>query len=224
MLCTAARFSILGTLYCAVAFSVTAAPAPVYKHRPGDVWLDGWNDPVAKRGGCRFARNGKKLTIIAPGSGLDSAHLFREVEGDFVLEVRVNGDFRSTQGMGHRKAGIVLTFGRTRVKMDRQTEMGWGTVSGGFGCEWTGTGRDGSTSNAYCFQDANSISHLRVSRKGDKLILEAREDQGEWEARNYNCPALTLPKKIKVGVCVEASAPGPFGVQFDQLRLAKGSE
>ena len=225
MLHLVTRLRLVGLLCAVVAFSVTAAPAPVYKPRPTKLWFDGWNKPIAGAGNGHFARDSKTLTITVPDINPgDPALLLREVEGDFVLEVRVNGRFHTANAFGERKAGIVVQFGGTRVRMDRVTENKFGTVSGGFSSEWRGTGRDGGQGNAYVFQDASNIAYFRATRKGNKLILEAKEDKGEWATRNDNCPALTLPKKIEVGVSAEATAAGPFAVEFDQFRLTKQGE
>lgn len=219
MLHTATRFAILALLLCAVAFSATAAPAPVYKQPK--TWFVGWDEPVTKAGNCRFARDGKKLTIIAPGGGLDSAMLLREVEGDFVLEVRVSGGFDLAARAGYRKAGVVLEIDGAHSRMNRVIEVGAGIVTGLFRSELTANGRSMGCAVGILGKDIANISHFRVRRKGNELIWEAKEDGTEWTTMNNGFTALALPKKIKIGVSAEATAPGPFTVEFDQFKLTK---
>src|ERR1700722_16379001 len=103
---------LLGALLATLA---SAAPAPLPR---ADDWVSGWDKPV---GGCRFDRKGDKLTITVPGKGhaldvrggrLGAPHILRDVEGDFVVEVRVGGTFKPTRGAsGGRRAGILLRGG-----------------------------------------------------------------------------------------------------------------
>lgn len=221
MIHSVARLRVVAMLLCAVvAFCVSAAPAPVYRHRPAKLWFDGWDEPIDKVGGCKFARDGEKLTITAPGSNSEPVLLLREVEGDFVLVLRVSGDFHP-RGEGHFRAGVALVFGGSRSGMDRVTESKAGTVSGGFRAELSGNGKHMNSASGCNGKDMGNVSYLRVSRKGNELILEAKEAGGEWTTMNRGFTTLTLPKKIKVGVSAEATAPGPFRVEFDQFELTK---
>ena len=223
MLHTIVRLRVVAMLLCAViAFSVTAAPAPVYKPKPPRVWFDGWDDPIDKAGGCKITRKGEKLTLIVPGSNPGNpALLLREVEGDFVLEVRVSSESDSAVCVGDRKAGVVLVIDGTHSRMNRVTEAGVGIVSGLFRSELTVNRQSMGCAVGILGQNIANISHFRVRRKGNELIWEAKEDGTEWTTMNNGFTALALPKKIKIGVSAEATAPGPFNVEFDQFRLTK---
>src|SRR5438876_465559 len=108
----------------AVAF---AAPAP----KPS-TWTAGWDKPVDPSRDCRFDYDGEKLTITVPGKnhGLDvmgnrlnAPHLLREVQGDFVVQVRVRGAFAPTGHEGYHRAGLLLTYGNTVVKVQRTANL-----------------------------------------------------------------------------------------------------
>ena len=75
--------------------SITAAPAP-------EPWRAYWEKPVDPLGDCRFDKDWDKLTITVPGidhvwdkKTSTAPCLLREVEGDFVVQVRVGGNFKT---------------------------------------------------------------------------------------------------------------------------------
>ena len=81
-----------------VAFAARAAPAPTCKPQQPRVWLTGWNEPADPTGVCRFDREGDRLTIsLGTLEGWswekDGPRQMRDVEGDFVLEIRLKGKY-----------------------------------------------------------------------------------------------------------------------------------
>src|SRR5689334_10325794 len=86
---------------CAVAaLPATAAPAPA--PRP---WLTDWDRPVDPDGDCLFHRHGDVLALTVPGKAhllnakrKNAPRLLRDVEGDFVAQVRVSGAFQPVLG------------------------------------------------------------------------------------------------------------------------------
>src|SRR5262245_24989465 len=103
----------------AVAGALPAAPAPFPE--PSVVWTVGWEKPVNPLGDWRFDRRGDTMTVTVPGKEdrINSPHLLREVEGDFVVHVRVGGTFRPTGRSGVHRAGIILIAPGTRVRFER---------------------------------------------------------------------------------------------------------
>jgi len=110
------RFAVLllGALVAA-AGGLLAATSPF--PRPGNPWVTGWDKPVDLLGGCRFDRQKDRLAISAPANERDlesAARLLREVEGAFVVQVRVGGNFQLAAGKsGCCAAGILVTAGKT---------------------------------------------------------------------------------------------------------------
>ena len=93
--------SILSVAYFLCACIALAAPAP--SNVP---WVTGWDKPVDPDKDCKFIRDKGTLTIEVPGKDHDlgierglmnSPRLLRDVEGDFVAQVRVSGTFKPSQ-------------------------------------------------------------------------------------------------------------------------------
>jgi hypothetical protein len=106
---------LLGAL---LAAAVMAAPAPAPK--PCKMWTAGWGKPVDPLGGCRFEIDGDKLTVtVARKERIfdvwerrqEAPHLLREVEGDFLVEVRVRVRPVPRPDEGCCLAGLLLVGG-----------------------------------------------------------------------------------------------------------------
>src|SRR5262249_46261637 len=161
-----------------------AAPAP----KPS-IWTAGWDRPVDLCRDCRFDHDGDKLTITVPGKnhGLDVAenrlnapHLLREVRGDFVVQVRVRGTFTPTGDEGYHRAGLLLMFGKSVVRVQRIANLAKNEKDWRF---YIGYHSLGSKGGFNC-SDPNSPpripAYLRVKRKGDELAVSCSEDGKKW--------------------------------------------
>ena len=116
------RLTLFAMLGLVGSCSVLAAPAP--KDKP---WVTGWDKPIDPAKKSKFVRVEGVLTISAPGMKADpetlagfakAPRLLREVSGDFIVEVRVGGDFtlsdeRKREGSDSTlAAGLVLMDGK----------------------------------------------------------------------------------------------------------------
>jgi regulation of enolase protein 1 (concanavalin A-like superfamily) len=195
-----------GLLCCSLLVSASlAAPVPKAKP-PGESrpWFDGWDKPVNPGGGCRFDREGGKLTVTLTGKGhaLDwgrvgprfalkpsstAPRLMRDVDGDFKVQVRVGGAVAgpAKDDDGHR-AGLLVLNGAESVQ-----KLLSGPVAGG------------------------RPQHLRIERKGREVRAWSSRDGRRWQEEYVL--RRELPRKLKVGVVAEAEAA--FTAVFDQLKL-----
>ena len=209
-----------------VAHVAIAAPAPVYKPKLSKVWITGWDKPSDPVEDCRFDRNGDKLTIIIPAGKTHISHteldpmnlpsLMRDVEQDFVVQVRVTGDFRRTIRDGSRQAGIFMMAGETNCTASR--------LSCSFGPDYEDELRLTSfieqTSTTYLnVENPSSKSvYLRLERQGKSLRAKISHDGSKWKTIIEKV-AETLPRKMKVGVAAGAESDVPFYALFDQFEL-----
>jgi regulation of enolase protein 1 (concanavalin A-like superfamily) len=217
--------SVASLLCAAVACAAFAAPAPVYKpERTRWLGMSGWDKPIDPVGDCLFDRGGGRLTIGArPGkdrsySQKSAPHLLREVEGDFVLRVRVGGEFEHDRRGGYRSAGILMVGGESYWMVQRMTYF---TKSGNHGfkavacCE----GRMNSEWLDRQGLHGSASGYVRLARKGDEVELEASEDGKTWRAVMGRHRIKGLANTLRVGVVVESRTREPFKPVFDQFSL-----
>jgi regulation of enolase protein 1 (concanavalin A-like superfamily) len=224
-------------LLCALAaLAASGAPAPL-----GRAWLgiDGWRAPLDPAGDCRFDRDGARLTITVPGKGhdfdvaagrLNAARLLRDVEGDFVVRVRVGGAFRPTGKTGRQRAGLLLTDGTRFLKVQRVAAplavldsqpveplcLEWSVVDG---------------AQVFFFENKPALeerAYLRIQRRGRSLLPVFSEDGRKWTRMRTSLPRLMdgirLSGKVKVGVFAESTAEGVMKVVFDRFELTAPSK
>ncbi len=200
--------------------AVLAAPAPFPRTtRPSVPWVTGWGKPEDPVGDCRFDRDGERLTITVPCKGhqldlashrLNAPRLLREVEGDFVAQVRIERDGRMASmepGSDARLAGLVLAGGGTfKLKLTAGNMLLEQTDSSVF------------TTLPPSGPRVGNPVWLRLERRGNVLRLAYSADGKSWK---YLAGPLRLglPRQVKVGVVAETTGEGVFKVVFDQFRL-----
>ena len=111
-----------GVVAAAGGLMAAPAPFPTRTGRASGPWITGWDRVVDPVGDCKFDRRGDRLTMTVPGQPqevdvtrgrLNGPYLLRDVEGDFVVQVRVGGDFLKGQGT----AGLLLLAGNNGVTL-----------------------------------------------------------------------------------------------------------
>jgi hypothetical protein len=215
-----------------VAFAVPLVP------RDGLRFHTGWEKAIDPDGDCRFVYDKESLTIELPAKEHDldpdrgrtnAPRLLREVEGDFVLQVRLGGDFkpsaRSTAGdrAAIVAAGLLLTAGDTTFLATYAVEGGREERPHGSvrmidasrhlhvngdqdrrGPAWTLTGDGGPV-------------YLRLQRRGDEFLASLGPDGVRWT--DLLRVITKLPAKVKIGLAACTTSTDPFKPRFDQLRL-----
>jgi regulation of enolase protein 1 (concanavalin A-like superfamily) len=220
----------LGTVGVAgggVAGSLLGAPAPFPRPVPAGPWFDGWERFVDPRGDCRFERTSDRLTITVPGKGhqivfglgrrwFTAPHMVRDVEGDFILDVRVGGTFLLTDGC--RRAGILVLAGDNGAKLHLVADSLRKKPNQLLlhGCCCTPNSYRGSESQV---PPPGKTVTLRLERRGQTLLMKASPDGKAWETVFIGERCFELPRKVKVGVVAEATAEGTFQAVFDQFKL-----
>lgn len=223
-------------LCAAVASAAFAAPAPVSKPKPSNVWVDGWDKPVDQVGDCGFTPVGDKLTIAMPprkggrwimgvfnGATSGTApHMLRDVRGDFSVQVRMTGDFTGASGR-HRAAGLLLKAGQHTILLQRQ----WATPRGsGKPChgvlsqlwEPLGPASWGAASREISVGPQDRTTYLRLERRGDRLVTKWSPDGAEWTVLTDRV-IPKLPERLKLGVFAHGTDTTLFEPVFDQFKL-----
>jgi regulation of enolase protein 1 (concanavalin A-like superfamily) len=198
-------------------------------------FLDGWDKPVDPDKDCKFEREKGGLTITVPGKDhglaiergrMNAPRLVKDIEGDFLAEVRVSGPLTPSAASAapgrtpFLGAGLVLMADeKTYVRLERaafrrdgvSTYVNWELRRGG---EWVLAG-----SASVCPLKGKS-AHLRLKRMGDKLLASASEDGKHWT--DLSPLEVKLPARLKLGVTANSTCTEPFSAHFDRFRLRKG--
>jgi regulation of enolase protein 1 (concanavalin A-like superfamily) len=205
--------------------AITAAPAP----KP-QTWVQGWEKPVGPLRDCRIDPDGDKLTVTIPGKDhgfdvrnnrLNGPSLMREVEGDFLIQVRVASSFKPRGEEGHHRAGLLFRDGETYFKVQLTANRTSELRTYHFHLSVQSLGTSGSSN---VFKDGPSLEkpvYLRVVRKGQLLSPSWSEDGKTWAKGIGEWGMGPIPGLLKVGVVAEATTDGEFKVVFDQFELTR---
>ena len=217
---------------CAVACFLTtcvalAAPAPT--DRP---WVTGWNKPMDPDKDCKFVRDKGTLTIEVPGKDHDlgierglmnSPRLLRDVEGDFLAQVRVAGTFQpsnestSTERVPFVGAGLLLLADeKTYVRLERAALRLQGEVKTYANWELREDGKWVLGGDASVQPLEGKVTFLRLERKGDKLLASVSRDGKEW--KKMKALEVKLPAKPKLGVSAGGTPMDVFAPRLDQFK------
>ena len=220
-------------LMCALVcllFTWAALAAPAPADRP---WLTGWDKPVDPENDCKFTRDKGTLTIEVPGKDHDlavernlmnSPRLLRDVEGDFVAQVRVSGTFlpsqesTSTERLPFVGAGLLLMADeKTYVRLERAALRLQGEVKTYANWELRQDGNWVLAGDASVQPLEDKATYLRLQRQGDKLLPSVSHDGKDW--KELNPLEIKLPSKLKLGVSGGGTSMDVFAPRFDQFRL-----
>ncbi len=225
--------SALTVVFLLAACAALAAPTPA--DRP---WVTGWDKPVDPDQDCKFIRDKGTLTIEVPGKDHDlaiernlmnSPRLLRDVEGDFVAQVRVRGIFRpskestSAERLPFVGAGLLLMADeKTYIRLERAALVKGGEVKTYANWELRQDGQWVLSGEEKVRPLEDKATLVRLERKGDKLLASVSHD-GEkwWELKPLE---LKLPAKLKIGVAAGGTSMDVFAPQFDQFQLKQGKK
>ena len=206
--------------------SLAAAPAP--KSSP---WITGWEQPKNPTGRARIQREGESLTIMVPGKGhefdvrqnrLNAPHLLREVEGDFVCQVRVRVTSNPTAKEGYHRAGLMFHDGEYAVKV--QVGVYLDAEKPLWRCFQSSErfGKGGGLIMRGLGSPLEQLGYLRFEREGAEIIAKFSPDGKKWiRTLQEDGRFIVMPKALKVGVLVESTGEGEFKAVFDQFELTR---
>jgi len=205
-----------------LAGAATSAPLPL---RFGG-GIHEWDRPVDPDGDCGFAYSGEQLTITVPfgvhdlQDSLNAPRLLRNIEGDFIVQVRVGGDFRlANQEMNGvvQGAGLFLTDEERFVCLERVAGLCTPSLGLGVGDAIKHRGRKGMG-----FEDGPPLSksaYLRLERRGALLTAATSLDGSTWTPLKNKVAGFGARRKLKIGLVAETGTGGNFKANFDQFKL-----
>jgi hypothetical protein len=209
----------------------TAVAAPIKQVGPFE---KGWDKPVDPDGDCKFVRDKGTLTIELPGKHHDLAfergrvnapRLLRDVEGDFVAQVRVSGisrpstDSTSPETRSVVSAGLLaLADDRTFISLERGTQWEGEVCTYEF-LRQARVERESDRLEVCAYRgtppDNEGRVYLRMERRGNKVTASVSPDGKKW--KEIEALDVKLSAKVKIGVAAVSSSKDPFKPTFDEF-------
>jgi regulation of enolase protein 1 (concanavalin A-like superfamily) len=200
--------------------------------------IPGWGRAINPDGDCTIRPDGKALVIDVPGGkghGLaqtddyNAPRVLREVEGDFLFQVKVVGEFKpgskstTPRYVPFNGGGIlVMKDVDNLIRLERATVLRNGKVSA-FAIFEEREG--GSNSAAHNGALPPGTVYLRIERRGGRVVGSTSQDGDSWTALR---PIDTAwPSKVRIGVAAINNTDGTFTVRFEdpvlKVRSAGGT-
>jgi regulation of enolase protein 1 (concanavalin A-like superfamily) len=169
----------------------------------------------------RFTVTALRQDQLGPKPILSAPRVMREVEGDFTLTVKVNGEFRpggvstNPKTVPFNGAGIlVYSDADNYIRLERAAVARNGKIYPYVNFEEFEGGTNGATHNEVM---KGGDCWVRMERKGSRIHGSISFDGTTWKALR---PIQTVwPAKLKVGVLAVSSSPAPFSVSFEEFDL-----
>lgn len=226
------QFLVISALMAAVSL-----PIPQSHAQAKPVEVPGWGKAVDPDGDCKFSIVGARLSIEVPGTPhalaiernqMNAPRVVREVQGDFVAQVKVVGHFpRGAEAKveGRRpyhSAGFFLSKDNQSyirlekaemvVGADNMTFVGFELREGGVPKRMA----DGLESPL----DAR-LEHtfLRLEREGEKITASVSMDGENW--KKLVPMTVNWPTKLQIGVTAGHNTADPFAPSFELLSITQ---
>jgi regulation of enolase protein 1 (concanavalin A-like superfamily) len=197
------------------------------------VILKNWGEVIDPDGDCRIKLENGKLTVTVPvgwhaldaeSNKLNAPAVLRDIEGDFIAEVEVDGTLKpvgpstNPRSFPFHGAGLLL----------------WSDAGNYLRLERASILRDNQVISYALFEQrkdrqpqplgggimiAEAPIHLRLERKGNQINVSISTDGKNWRAfpsRMARCPA-----RVKLGVAASSSSGQPFTTVLEHFRVLR---
>jgi hypothetical protein len=200
----------------------------------------GWGTLIDPDNDCTAKEEAGKLTITVPGGthdlnikvgGMKAPRVLREVDGDFIAQVQVSGEFEpgdqaaSSDTTSFNGAGLLLWQDEKNYlrlernawwsKDDKATACYAPLIEYYLGGEYQGTRP--KVDSAEFFKGRSTW--LRLERHGDKVTAFYSHDGQDWTMAKEIM--VEFPKRIQAGVAAVNTSKDPFTVEFEEFRVKK---
>jgi RNA polymerase sigma factor (sigma-70 family) len=194
--------------------------------------LKGWGEAIDPDGDCSIDLENGRLTIKVPGTRhgleaegntLNAPRVLRDIEGDFIADLKVEGTFKpgdstSPNGFPFLGAGLLL----------------WNDAGNYIRLERAAIVRNNQLVSYALFEERrdrrpvppgggiqlpNGPTLLRLERKGDQITASVSADGKQWQA--FPPRTVQLPAKLKLGVAAISSSSEPFTVTLESFRVLR---
>lgn len=197
---------------------------------PTDV--EGWRWIVDPNRDCRIHPDGDRLTIEVPGTlhdlsaeagDMSAPRVLREIEGDFIAQVKVGGklthwgDRTSQKFYAYHGGGLLLWQDeRNYVRLERAALHREDGVVQYANFELR---KDGERFGSPPVRLPDQDFYLRVERRGGRVCGAVSPDGGQWHY--LNPLPVTFPGRIELGVAAINTSTDRLEVTFTEREVYK---
>ncbi len=210
--------------------SAVSIGAPAQDGKP--VLLKGWGQAVDPEGDCRIDLAEGKLAITvsakqwhaldAEANKVNAPVVLRDIDGDFIVEVKVGGTFRPAgpsaypRGVPFNGAGILLRVDTGNyLRLERAAILRDGRIGPYILFEERKNSRPVPPGDGITAPDAPMF--LRLERRGDEFTATASPDGKSWRA--FPSRTVKYPATVKIGVAASSSSSQDFNATFEGFRV-----
>jgi regulation of enolase protein 1 (concanavalin A-like superfamily) len=194
--------------------------------------LPRWGQIIDPDRDCQFRLDGGRLTISVPATrhdlaaetgGLNAPRVLRDIEGDFIVQVKVsgnvvhNGDRTAKQNAPYHGAGLLLWQDqRNYLRLERAAIHREDGVVHYVHFELR---KDGEPFNSPSAEISDQEFSLRAERRGGRECGAISPDGARWHY--LNPLPVTFPPGIKLGVAAINTSTERFNPAFLELEVYK---
>jgi regulation of enolase protein 1 (concanavalin A-like superfamily) len=194
--------------------------------------LSPWGDVIDPEADCKIQIADGGVSLEVPGSLHDlnpgigksnSPRILREIEGDFVAQVKVCGEFQpeappTREGaFPFNGAGLLLWLDADHcLRMECGAVLRNGRVGAFLLFERHELGRPVTRNNAYLEE---GDVYLKIERRGNRILAFYGTDGQQWaEAKPMQ---FEWPARLNVGFAAVNTAFSPLSVRFEDFSVSK---
>jgi regulation of enolase protein 1 (concanavalin A-like superfamily) len=193
--------------------------------------IRGWGDIVDPDNDCPISVNGRKVVVKVPDAAHDFAgelsrwnapRIVREAKGDFIVDVKVSGQFKPVEASniptrrGYNGAGILLIKDKNNhLSLQRGAVNLDGKVRHYLNFELRKDGELAISLSQVELEDADV--YLRLERRGKKVYGMGSMEGINW--KSYDPIEVDFPDGLTVGIAAINSSKGPFTCAFEDFTV-----
>jgi regulation of enolase protein 1 (concanavalin A-like superfamily) len=198
--------------------------------------LKGWGEAIDPDGDCSIDLENGRLTIKVPqvpgkGHGLEAEYktlnaprVLRDIEGDFIADLKVEGTFRPLGGSAKPNsfpfvgAGLLLwSDAGNYIRLERAAIVRQDQLLSYALFEERTNSRPVPPGGGLAVPDGPTV--LRLERKGSQITASVSADGTQWRA--FPPRTVQFPAKLKLGVAAISSSGEPFTVTLANFRVLR---
>jgi len=193
--------------------------------------IAGWGTAFNPDNDCTIKPDGKDLTVEVPGKPhgfhpeYNAPRVIRDVEGDFLATVKVEGTFQpggtstNAKTVPFNGAGLVVwNDAENYIRLERAAILRGGKVTTYAMLEELEGGHQGASHSGPL---PPGTAYLRIERRGGRIVAGISPDGAQW--KTLRPIDVSYPPKLKVGVAAVNSSTLPMTVKFVDFTL-KGNQ